>query len=122
VPDWGQAPDWLRPAPPANGNDDGFAVLCRAGKCDPDTARRWDKDVAERLKAGPIPGTYQTMLYLAMVHHRLGERDRARRWLARAGTKSPWGADQPWWKQLEDELLLCEAWGLIEGEGARPGR
>jgi hypothetical protein len=120
VPAWGRVPEWLRPLPPANGNDEGFAVFCRAGRCDVDTARRWDKDIAERLKMGPIPMTYQTMLFLAMAHHRLGETEEACKWLARAGLTNRWGADQPWWKQLEDELLLCEAWGLILGGTVGP--
>jgi tetratricopeptide (TPR) repeat protein len=104
------------------------AVLYRAGRFDEALVRLSEADAlaqqpSEALKSSPA----YTWFFLAMAHHRLGDRDEAKLWLDKAvawtdkaereadeGT-----ADLPWNRRLTLKLLRAEAAALL-GDPDKP--
>ncbi len=94
------------------------AMLYRQGQYEAALVRLKKQGVAARGKEGPTPWD---SLFLAMICHRLGQKEEARQWLqkaidaARAQTE---GAASPdWVKKQELELLLREAESVVQGKG-----
>jgi serine/threonine protein kinase/WD40 repeat protein/tetratricopeptide (TPR) repeat protein len=102
-------------------------VLYRAGNYDQAV-----EHLNAAMKENPSGGTAWDWVALAMAHHRLGHKDEARRWLAKAAAfvgelrqgklPEPGGTGQPlrWQERLELDLLLREAEALIGGTKAGP--
>jgi tetratricopeptide (TPR) repeat protein len=84
------------------------AALYRAGRFD-DAIRRLEEAI--RVRSGE--GAPQDWAFLAMVHHRLGHRDEARRWLERLRDHRPTGDPERFWDELEIRLLRGEAEAVI---------
>ncbi len=83
------------------------AALYRAGRFD-----QAIHQLEEYIRLRGVETVYDWAL-LAMVHHRLGHRDEARRWLDRLANHQP-SADPTWfWYELEFRLLRSEAEAVI---------
>jgi WD40 repeat protein len=90
------------------------ALLYRAG--------RWREALArltEAVAADGNGGTAEDWVFLALVHHRLGEPDRARDWWARVGAAEP-GNDRFSWEAVEAALLRREAGATFSPRADRP--
>jgi tetratricopeptide (TPR) repeat protein len=84
------------------------AALYRTGRFD-DAIRRLEEGV--RLQAGQSQP--QDWVFLAMAHHRLGQRDEARRWLDRFQSYQPSADVSQFWSELEIRLLRSEAEAVV---------
>jgi tetratricopeptide (TPR) repeat protein len=92
------------------------AILYRAG--------RYEESLGKLNRAVALKGSHGTpfdALYLAMVHHRLGHENEARRWLRLGTAVDPIAmrnrdasGDTSWIPRLELEILRREARALIE--------
>jgi len=84
------------------------AALYRAGRYD---------DAIHRLKEGiqlrDGTGVGPEVVFLAMSHHRLGQRAEARRWLDRLRNRHPSADPDQFWNELEIRLLRSEAEAVI---------
>jgi tetratricopeptide (TPR) repeat protein len=86
------------------------AALYRAGRYD-EAIRRLEEAVQARGGAGEsIPDDWE---FLALTHHRLGQRAEARRWLDRL--REHWPSEEParFWDELAIRLLRSEAEAVI---------
>jgi tetratricopeptide (TPR) repeat protein len=95
------------------------AVLYRAGRHEEAIAQ-----LGRSIKAHGAGGTPYDFLFLAMAHHRLGQREKALTWLARASVPAPIAMDKPdatgsssWIPRLELEILRREAAALLDAPG-----
>ncbi|MFI5455093.1 MAG: tetratricopeptide repeat protein [Isosphaerales bacterium] len=84
------------------------AALFRGGRYD-DAIRRLEEGI--RLRGGVSQD--DEWVFLAMVHHRLGHRDEARRWLERLRNHQPSADPTQFWTELEIHLLRSEAEAVI---------
>jgi serine/threonine-protein kinase len=91
------------------------AALYRAGRCD-EAIHRLEEAIQARSEGG-VP---QDWAFLAMAHHRLGHRDRARRWLDRLRNHQPSAEPARFWDELEVRLLRSEAEAVILYDPAFP--
>lgn len=66
---------------------------------------------AIKLRGRPVP---QDLVFLAMIHHRLGDASEARRLLQQAQLPSPETRSEQIWQQLEQQLLYAEAQALLQ--------
>jgi tetratricopeptide (TPR) repeat protein len=83
------------------------AVLYRAGRFQEAIGR-----LEEGIRTRKGEGMGQDWVFLAMAHHRLGEKEKARAYLAKLGNEP---ADVRGWDQLEMAVLRREAVTLLDG-------
>jgi WD40 repeat protein/serine/threonine protein kinase len=91
------------------------AALYRASRFD-DAIRRLKEGIQARSGAS-VP---QDWAFLAMVHHRLGHRDEACRWLDRLRNHEPSAEPARFWDELEIRLLRSEAEAVVLYDPAFP--
>jgi tetratricopeptide (TPR) repeat protein len=84
------------------------AAQYRAGRYD-EAIRRLEE--AARARGGV--GIPEDWAFLAMAHHRLGQRDQARRWLDRLREHQPSTDPARFWPELEIRLLRSEAEAVV---------
>jgi tetratricopeptide (TPR) repeat protein len=84
-------------------------ALYRAGRFE-EAIRRLEEAIRARGGGRGIPGDWA---FLAMAHHRLGNREEARRWLDRLADYRPSEYPIRFWYELEIRLLRSEAEAVV---------
>jgi tetratricopeptide (TPR) repeat protein len=84
------------------------AALYRVGRC-----HEAIRPLEEAIQNGRGVAVPQASPFLAMAHHRLGDRDEARRWLDRLRDHQPSTDPARFWDELEIRLLRSEAEAVI---------
>jgi WD40 repeat protein/tetratricopeptide (TPR) repeat protein len=84
------------------------AALYRVGRC-----HEAIRPLEEAIQTGRGLTVPQAWPFLAMAHHRLGDRDEARRWLDRLKNHQPSADPDQFWNELDIRLLRGEAEAAI---------